>query len=133
MWSNLKSLINKSNSGKLSTNQAIDNEIAFKLSVDNITIGKLSHKENQWIFQYSEEFKSHLDEYNLIIGFPEVNKIYKSEVLWPFFKIRIPGLKQPAIKEILAKEKINKNDEIGLLKYFGGKSIANPYELDTIL
>ena len=42
---------------------------------------------------------------------------------------RIPGLKQPAIKEILEKESIDKENEAALLVRFGRKTIANPYEL----
>lgn len=46
-----------------------------------------------------------------------------------FFKIRIPGLGQSAIKEILSKENIYKRNELALLKRFGKRSIANPYIL----
>lgn len=101
----------------------------FTLTVDGIRMGNLLYDNGVWYFSYTNEFKNHLDEYNLIIGFPDVNKIYKSEVLWPFFQIRIPGLKQPAVKEILKEENIDEHDEVRLLKYFGKKTIANPYEL----
>ncbi|KAK6033622.1 hypothetical protein OSTOST_00220 [Ostertagia ostertagi] len=43
--------------------------------------------------------------------------------------IRIPGLKQPAIQEILKREKIDSGNDIELLKRFGQKTISNPYEL----
>ena len=69
------------------------------------------------------------DIYNRIIGFPDLDKTYKSELLWPFFQVRIPGLKQPAIQEILKNEKIDEFNEVQLLKRFGKKIIANPYEL----
>lgn len=105
-------------------------EAKFLLTIEEITIGILSYKDNTWYFKYTEEFKNHLDEYNLIIGFSDVNKIYESTSLWPFFQIRIPGLKQPAIKEILKKENINENDQVSLLKLFGKRTIANPYELE---
>ncbi|MDN5216941.1 HipA N-terminal domain-containing protein [Fulvivirgaceae bacterium BMA12] len=101
----------------------------FILTVDNIEIGFLRCKEGEWIFKYSEEFKEHIDKYKLIVGFPDVNKEYRSETLWPFFRIRIPGLKQPAVKEILEKESIDKENEAALLIRFGQKTIANPYEL----
>lgn len=47
------------------------------------------------------------------------DKTYKSEELWPFFRIRIPGLEQPSVQEILERENIDKNDEVELLKRFG--------------
>ena len=107
-----------------------DEEAKFILKVDNIRIGALYCEKGEWFFKYTEDFKNHSEEYNRIVGFPDLNKIYKSETLWPFFQIRIPGLKQPAIQEILAKEKIDKANEVALLKRFGNKSISNPYELE---
>ena len=60
---------------------------------------------------------------------PDLDKVYKKETLWPFFLVRIPGLKQPAIKEIIEKENIDSQNEAALLKRFGKHSISNPYEL----
>lgn len=101
----------------------------FILTVDDISIGTLHCESGEWFFKYSSDFKNHSDEYNRIVGFPDLNKTYKSDTLWPFFQIRIPGLKQPAIQEILVKEKIDKENEVELLKRFGYKTISNPYEL----
>lgn len=106
-----------------------DEEAKFILMVDNLRIGTLFCEKGKWFFKYTEEFKQHSDEYNRIVGFSDLNKTYKSDTLWPFFQIRIPGLKQPAVQEILEKEKIDKDNEVALLKRFGQKSISNPYEL----
>ena len=106
-----------------------DEEAKFILMVDDLRIGTLFCEKGEWFFKYTEEFKQHSDEYNRIVGFSDLNKIYKSDTLWPFFQIRIPGLKQPAVQEILEKEKIDKDNEVALLKRFGQKSISNPYEL----
>lgn len=106
-----------------------DEEAKFILMVDNLRIGTLFCEKGEWFFKYTEEFKQHSDEYNRIVGFSDLNKTYKSDILWPFFQIRIPGLKQPAVQEILEKEKIDKDNEVALLKRFGQKSISNPYEL----
>jgi len=104
----------------------------FILSVDNIHIGTLHCDKGEWYFKYTDEFKGHSEEYNRIVGFPDLNKTYKSESLWPFFQIRIPGLKQPAIQEILAGENIDQNNEVALLKRFGKKTISNPYVLVSV-
>ncbi|SDW84945.1 HipA N-terminal domain-containing protein [Hydrobacter penzbergensis] len=106
-----------------------EEDAKFILTVDNIRIGMLYCDKGDWYFKYTEDFKDHSNEYNRIVGFPDLNKTYKSETLWPFFQIRIPGLKQPAIQEILENEKINKENEAALLKRFGQKSISNPYKL----
>jgi len=102
---------------------------SFFLKVDNHTLGVLISDKGEWLFKYTDEFKKLQDQYKTIVGFPDLNKEYHSELLWPFFQIRIPGLKQPAIKEIIAKENINEKNEAALLKRFGRKSISNPYEL----
>ena len=106
-----------------------DEEAKFILMVDDIRIGTLYCEKGEWYFKYTDDFKKHSDEYNRIVGFPDLNKIYQSDILWPFFQIRIPGLKQPAIQEILEKEKIDKANEVALLKRFGKWTIANPYKL----
>lgn len=113
----------------LKTELPKDEEAKFLLQVDNIRVGNLYCKNGEWYFKYTDEFKTKSDVYNRIIGFPDLDKTYKSELLWPFFQVRIPGLKQPAIQEILKSEKIDEFNEVQLLKRFGKKIIANPYEL----
>jgi len=107
-----------------------DNENAtFILMVDNIKVGELHCESGSWEFKYSAEFKSQTDVYKRIVGFPDMNKTYHNETLWPFFRIRIPGLKQPSVQEILEKENIDQGNEVALLKRFGRKTTSNPYEL----
>lgn len=113
----------------LQTELPKDEEAKFLLTVDNIRVGNLYCKYGEWYFKYTDEFKTKSDIYNRIIGFPDLDKTYKSVLLWPFFQVRIPGLKQPAIQEILKNEKIDEFNEVQLLKRFGKKIIANPYEL----
>jgi hypothetical protein len=114
----------------------------FVLKIDNIEVGVLTYNEfnkqkeshKTWDFAYTENFKKvagkEIGQYNLITQFKDINKVYFSHELWPFFKIRIPGLKQPALIEILEDEEIDKNDECSLLKKFGNKCISNPYILE---
>lgn len=104
---------------------------SFDLYLKDLQVGKLSFSKDDsvWYFEYSDSFKRNSENYNLIIGFPDINKRYTSKTLWPFFHIRIPGLKQPKIKEILISENINPDDNVKLLERFGKKSISNPFEL----
>ena len=116
----------------------------FILKVDDIKTGILTYNEfnrqrephKTWDFAYTEEFKKVAgkghDSYSLIANFQNLDKIYFSHELWPFFKIRIPGLKQPAIMEILDDEEIKKDDECALLKRFGNNCISNPYVLEVL-
>ncbi len=104
----------------------------FALLYEDLIIGYLEVEDGMWKFYYSEQFKSN-SELTYISGFPNLNKIYYSEILWPFFKIRIPGLGQPRIQKMLKEEEISENNEIALLKRFGRKSISNPYVLNPLL
>lgn len=104
-------------------------EIRFTLKIKDLIIGYLSVEEGLWNFKYSDEFKDQT-KYARLTGFSDLNKIYKAKVLWPFFKIRIPGLKQPMIKDIIASEKLDAQNEAVLLRRFGKKSMANPYILE---
>ena len=79
----------------------------FVLKLKDIEVGFLECKEGIWHFYYSDDFKE-LDGFYPITGFPDLNKKYTNESLWPFFQIRIPGLGQPAVKDILKEEKIDK-------------------------
>jgi hypothetical protein len=107
-----------------------EQQAIFKLKFDNIVIATLRCENGLWEFKYTEDFKKQADEYYTIAGFSDINKVYTSSTLWPFFQTRIPGLKQPAVREILLKENINQQNEYELLKRFGKKTINNPYELD---
>jgi len=100
----------------------------FELGYKELEIGTLTFKDGVWVFKYSDEFKSQ-NEIQPIIDFPDTNKTYRSDELWPFFLSRIPGLSQPAVKELLRNEKINEDDEAALLKRFGKTSITSPFTL----
>jgi hypothetical protein len=64
-----------------------------------------------------------------ITDFPDKQKIYTNQQLWPFFASRIPTLNQPYQLKKIERAKINKNDSVGLLKLFGSETITNPYRL----
>lgn len=128
----IKKLFSKSpDEGDFQSHLSENEGMKFILKFNHLSVGILESDSDHWVFRYTDEFKKQLDKYNRIIGFPDVNKVYKSVELWPFFQIRIPGLKQPAVQEILEKENINQNNEAALLKRFGYKTISNPYKLES--
>jgi HipA-like protein len=100
----------------------------FELKYKTLTVGYLELHDGTWNFSYSREFKKQ-DDLRPIVQFPDKNKMYKNEELWPFFTVRIPGLKQPEIQHIIESENIDRTNEVELLKRFGEKTISNPYEL----
>ncbi len=100
----------------------------FHLKYGKSLIGILSYENNLWTFKYSDEFKEN-KPLNPIIDFPDIEKVYINEQLWPFFASRIPSLNQPFQLKKIAKANIDKNDAVGLLRVFGNETITNPFRL----
>lgn len=109
-------------------NTPINVKAVFKLMYENLEIGVLSYESGTWSFEYSDAFKNQ-NELDVLIDFPQKNKKYEETYLWPFFAHRIPGLGQPQVRNIIERENIDPHNEVDLLKRFGKKSIANPFEL----
>ena len=101
---------------------------AFQLKYGKQLIGILSYENNQWTFKYSDEFRSN-QVINPIIDFPDPDKMYTNEQLWPFFASRIPSLNQSFQFKKIDKAKIKQDDSVGLLRLFGNETITNPFRL----
>ena len=100
----------------------------FLLTYDNLLVGILTVENGLWKFEYSDKFKLE-SELRPIVEFPDVNQIYVNEDLWQFFASRIPSTEQPEVEAILKREHVEEDDAVGLLKLFGKRTIANPFEL----
>ena len=100
--------------------------VRFELKFKNLSIGTLTLHEGTWSFVYSDEFKTQ-SKINPITDFPDKEKEYQSDTLFPFFAFRIPSLQRLKIQKIIPADQ-SKN-EVLLLKEFGKQSIVNPYQL----
>lgn len=107
----------------------ISNGTEFVLAYNILPVGILSYSESLWHFEYTKQFK---DDRTIspLTEFPDVNKIYTSAELFPFFMHRIPSPSQPNIKEIINKERLNEHNLVEMLKRFGRLTITNPFELE---
>jgi HipA-like protein len=105
-------------------------EAQIELRYKQLVIGVLTLKNGTWCFAYSEAFKSQ-NEIATLIDFPSLDKVYESKVLFPFFMSRIPSLKQPKVQQVISDENLDETSELELLKRFGEKTIANPFELSV--
>ena len=88
-------------------------------------IGTLK-KNEKYEFQYSQDIKKCQEKgFDLLVSFPDINKKYVSENLFPEFLSRIPGPNRIDIKDILEKYKLESYNAFELLKskditrYFG--------------
>lgn len=67
--------------------------VDFNLTYRNLIVGVLRLRDGEWCFKYSEEFKQQT-QIKPLTDFPDVNKVYASKELYPFFVERIPGMGQ---------------------------------------
>jgi HipA-like protein len=101
---------------------------AFNLTLKGLKIGTLSYQSGHWTFRYSDAFQRQ-DSVKPIINFPVKDKEYRSERLWPFFLLRIPSLRQPSVKRLIEERGPGELNDATLLRMFGRRSVANPFEL----
>lgn len=100
----------------------------FLLKYQNDDVGELSYDGKEWSFVYSDWFKNQ-DELKALFEFPDINKVYKNNNLWPFFESRIPSYKQPKVQEYIEAHPSDKGNVVKLLAVFGNSSVNNPYKL----
>lgn len=100
----------------------------FRLVLRDVPVGTLSYEDGRWVFEYTDQFRTQKD-LRPLVAFPEVGRRYVSDALWPFFGMRIPSLKQPAVKQAVAAEHLDEGDRVQLLRRFGRRTVVNPYEL----
>ncbi|MEZ4952621.1 MAG: HipA N-terminal domain-containing protein [Saprospiraceae bacterium] len=100
----------------------------FELKYRRLLVGTLKLEDGIWSFQYSKEFKEQTT-IKPLTDFPNVDKVYASEELYPFFVERIPSTKQPKVQKVIRENNIDATNEADLLRYFGLHSISNPFSL----
>ena len=112
----------------LSTPDNVEAVFVLFYEAKNLIIGYLSLKDGEWEFKYSEEFKNQ-ETIKPLPDFPDIENVYVNTELHPFFSMRIPSTKQPKIRQIIKRKKIDENNAVELLKNFGRNSINNPFHL----
>ncbi len=102
---------------------APNNEATFNVNLGRLLVGTLLYSDGMWYFNYSDEFKLQ-NRILPLTNFPSKEKEYSSKELWPFFASRIPSNAQLQIDKDTPQE-----DIVTLLRRFGRRTVANPYEL----
>src|SRR5262245_933451 len=87
-------------------------------SGERVTVGFLEFLGGVWTFKYDEEYK-HQRELRPIEGFDDLERVYQSRALFPFFAIRIPDVDRQDVKRRLEKDHIKNPEPTDLLRIFG--------------
>ena len=100
-----------------------DNDATFHVNLGMLFVGTLLYSDGIWYFNYSDEFKLQ-NRILPLANFPSKEKEYSAKELWPFFASRIPSNAQLQLDKDTPQE-----DIVTLLRRFGRRTVANPYEL----
>ncbi len=90
-----------------------------------MTVGYLTFEDGWWTFKYDPEYRRRVD-LRPIEGFDDLEKVYRSRVLFPFFAVRVPDEQRTDIQRRLAKRDIKDPDTSDLLREFGRRAAASP-------
>jgi len=100
-------------------------------ATERLLVGRLSMEKGAFVFRYERGY--HGDP---ILDFPNVGQEYRSESLWPFFRLRVPPLDREDLRGIVARKRREYEtrgrelDALMVLGEFAKLSITNPYELE---
>ena len=66
-------------------------EYLYSVFWKNYKIGYILSKDNKFIFTYNEEGLENANKegFDFLIGFPDINKIYINDTMFPIFQYRI--------------------------------------------
>lgn len=130
MFNKFMRLFRSMTSGMDSLSSDRSSDAAFILKLDNLSMLRLFRKHGIWMAQYTDEFKAQ-DRVSPLVAFPDLEKTYESEELWPFFAVRIPSLARPEVVRTVEQENLDYHDSAAMLRRFGERSIADPFELKS--
>ena len=91
---------------------------------------------NKYYFKLNENYVKKAEQGNFsmaILPFSDVNKIYESDILFPFFRIRIPKIDkmdEDDIKELLEELDMKEFDEFEYLRKTKGKVMTDHFILE---
>lgn len=90
-----------------------------------LTVGTLVYDGATWSFEYDEAYKRR-DNLRPLEGFGDLNSVYSSTRLFPFFRVRLPDPKRPDIRREMERQNLRGADEVEMLRVFGRKVASSP-------
>lgn len=90
-----------------------------------VPVGYLSFDGSAWTFTYDDKYKQRSD-LRPIEGFDDVEKVYRSAHLFPFFAVRIPDVDRQDVRRRLREDHLDAPEETDLLRMFGRRVVSSP-------
>lgn len=103
--------------------------VLLRLDDELVLVGTLSQESDLFVFQYADDFiRRGLPP---ISGFPRLTtERYTSDVLWPFFQVRLPPATRADVARVLKDKHVDTNDVFEMLRVLGRRTLTSPYELE---
>lgn len=92
----------------------------------HVTVGVLEFDGQMWTFRYDDEYKAHRDELRPIEGLDDMDRVYRSTRLFPFFAVRIPDVHRPDVIRQLEAHNLTDPEPTDLLRLFGRQVVSSP-------
>jgi HipA-like protein len=96
---------------------------------DGKTIGFLEESQGRFLFRYADEYRKSADAVP-ISAFPELDRVYESKDLWPFFAVRFPPEDRPDVRELIDRKKLSTESTLRRLVELSPRTISNPYRFE---
>jgi hypothetical protein len=90
-----------------------------------IIVGHLEFDGRMWTFWYDDEYKERAD-LRPIEGFDDVDRVYQSSVLFPFFAVRVPDIDRDDVRRTLEAAHVRRPEVTDLLRMFGRRVVSSP-------
>jgi hypothetical protein len=90
-----------------------------------VTVGRLDFDGDVWTFAYADEYKRR-EDLRPLEGFSDVERVYRSQMLFPFFAVRIPDRTRTDVRDRLDKDQVQDPGPSDLLRLFGRRVVSSP-------
>jgi len=90
-------------------------------------VAELSRQQGRYLFRYLETFKR--KGLTPFPGLPDIDEVYESAELFPYFEERIPDTTVPAIRNWISRKGLAIDDKLTLLTELGRTVATDSYEI----
>jgi hypothetical protein len=90
-------------------------------------VAELSRQQGRYLFRYLEAFKNR--GLTPLPGLPDLDEVYESKELFPYFEERIPDTRERPIRDWITRQGLPVDDKLTLLAVLGRKVITDSYEI----
>lgn len=101
-------------------------EAVILVFLDDEKIGSLRKEGETFVFKYDDEY-ARSPTAVAIPAFPDLQKEYRAERLWPFFGVRLPAVEREDVQRAMRGKDIEDDDVLRLLGELSKRAVSSLY------